>query len=89
MQMAVDYRNPAIPPFDTSALVNAYNACLGNQAESFGIDAQECAMEYLSCPGLRGNGLINNLSLRAVMLLMWRLFLVVLLALTVCRCWRL
>ena len=22
-------------------------------------------MEYLSCPGLRGNGLINNLSLRA------------------------
>ena len=64
MEMAGDYRNPAIPAFDTTPLIKAYNACLPNQAESFGIGVQECCMEFMSCPGLRGNGLINNLRLQ-------------------------
>ena len=63
--MAADYRNPATPPFDTEDLVHAYNGCLANQAVFFAVGPMECAMELISCPGLRGNGLINNLTLRA------------------------
>ena len=64
VEMAANYRNPAIPAFDTSALVNCYNACIANQAEWFRVGTQECAREFLSCPGLRGNGLLNNLMMR-------------------------
>ena len=64
MDMCQDYRNPGRPRFDTAALVNAYNACLANPLDVFSIGVQECAMEFLSCPGLRGNGLLNNLLLQ-------------------------
>ena len=57
--MGGNYRNPAIPRFPPTVLVNAYNGCLANQAEHFG--GNECAMEFISSPGLRGGGLLNNI----------------------------
>ena len=64
VELCQDYRNPARPRFDTRVLVNAYNACLANQTDAFPIGQQQCAQEFLSCPGLRGNGLLNNLMLQ-------------------------
>lgn len=64
VNLCQDYRNPGRPRFDTAPLINAYNATLANPLDAFSIGVQECAMEYLSCPGLRGNGLLNNLLLQ-------------------------
>ena len=52
--MGVDYRNPAIPRFPTTVLVNAYNGCLHDRSQHFVENV--CAMEFLSSPGLRGGG---------------------------------
>ena len=57
--MGGNYRDPAIPRFPPTVLVNAYNGCLANRAEHFG--ENECAMELISSPGLRGGGLLNNI----------------------------
>ena len=65
VDMARRYQDPNVPPFDPSALVHAYNGLLGNPADHFCIGTAECAMEFLSCPGLRGEGLINNLQFAA------------------------
>ena len=62
--MARRYHDPNVPPFDPSALVHAYNGLLNNPADNFCIGTAECAMEFLSCPGLRGEGLINNVQFR-------------------------
>ena len=64
VDMSRRYRDPGVLPFDPSALVHAYNGLLNNPADHFSIGRAECAMEFLSCPGLRGEGLLNNLELR-------------------------
>ena len=64
LDMSRRYRDPAVPPFDPSALVHAYNGLLNNPADHFVIGGGECAMEFLSCPGLRGEGLIANMEFR-------------------------
>ena len=57
--MASDYRNPAIPRFEPTLLVNSYNACLSDPTQQY--VGNECAMEFLSSPGQRGGGLLNNI----------------------------
>ena len=61
--MAGDFRNPAIPRFPPTALVNAYNGCLAERAQHY--VGNECAMEFLCSPGLRGGGLLNNIGAAA------------------------
>ena len=61
VDMARRYRDPTVPPFEPSQLVVAYNGLLNNQADHFVIGRFECAMEFLSAPGGRGGGLLNNL----------------------------
>ena len=59
--MALDYRDPNVAPFEPEPLVLAYNALLANPQDHFQIGAAECAMEFISCPGLRGEGLLKNI----------------------------
>ena len=60
--MALDYRNPNIAPFDPELLVRTYNRLVLNSQDHFRVGTPECAMEFLSCPGMRGGGLLNNIT---------------------------
>ena len=61
--MAVDYRDPAIPPFDPEPLVDALNACLvQNGGHQFVIGQPECSMEFLLGGRVMGHrGLLDHL----------------------------
>ena len=61
LDMATRYRDPVVPPFAPTPLVEAYNGLLINQADRYVIGRYECAMEFLSAPGVRGGGLLNNI----------------------------
>ena len=61
VDMARRYRDPVVPPFDPEPLVVAYNGLLNNPAHHYVIGRYECAMEFLSAPGMRGGGLLNNI----------------------------
>ena len=59
--MATRLADPSIQRFDPTELVISYNGLLHNQADHYAIGRYECAMEFLSSPGLRGEGILNNL----------------------------
>ena len=59
--MATRLADPSVQRFDPTELVISYNGLLHNQADHYAIGRYECAMEFLSSPGLRGEGILNNL----------------------------
>ena len=62
INMAARFRDPAVPRFDASQLVVSYNDLLNNPQDHYGTAGRyECAMEFLSAPGMRGGGILNNL----------------------------
>ena len=62
VDMARRFRDPAVPRFDASQLVISYNGLLNNPQDHFATGGRyECAMEFLSAPGMRGGGLLNNI----------------------------
>ena len=63
--MARRYWDPNVPPFAPTALVEAYNDLLNNPADRYVIGRYECAMEFLSAPGMRGGGILNNIEFLA------------------------
>ena len=60
--MLANYRNPAIPPFDASRLVAAYNACVPAGGLRFVHGRAECALELLSNGR---DGILGHLQLAA------------------------
>ena len=60
--MLANYRNPAIPPFDASRLVAAYNACVLAGGLRFVHGRAECALELLSNGR---DGILGHLQLAA------------------------
>ena len=61
MDMTRRLHDPDAQRFDASQLVLSYNRLLDNPTDHFSIGRPECAMEFLSCPGLRGGGILNNM----------------------------
>ena len=63
MQLAADYDNPAVAPFDSEPLVRALNACLvQGGGMPFIIGNVECALEFLLAGQLMGGrGLLDHL----------------------------
>ena len=61
MDMARRFRDPSVQRFNPTQLVNSYNGLLNNPAHHYAIGGYECAMEFLSAPAWRGDGILNNI----------------------------